>query len=66
MLEKDFRMLRLRSVAGIRMHHELGIRQVLGQDLTCSNRPDPHRPVLRFWEKSHPTLRRSFLGGVPP
>jgi len=31
MLEKDFRMLRLRSVAGIRIHHELGIRQVLGQ-----------------------------------
>src|SRR5215469_16638489 len=31
MLEKDFRMLRLRSVAGIRTHHELGIRQVLGQ-----------------------------------
>ena len=32
MLEKDFRVLRLRSVAGIRIHHELGIGQVLGQE----------------------------------
>jgi hypothetical protein len=29
MLEKDFRVLRLRSVAGIRIHHELGVWQVL-------------------------------------
>jgi hypothetical protein len=32
MLEKDFRVLRLRSVAGIRIHHELRIWQVLGQE----------------------------------
>src|SRR5215470_17966278 len=32
MLEKDLRVLRLRSVAGIRIDHELGIRQVLGQE----------------------------------
>ena len=32
MLEKDFRMLRLRSVADIRIHHELGVWQVLGQE----------------------------------
>ena len=31
MLEKDFRVLGLRSVAGIRIHHELGIGQVLRQ-----------------------------------
>jgi hypothetical protein len=31
MLEKNFRMLRLRSVAGIWIHYELGIRQVLRQ-----------------------------------
>ena len=31
MLEKDFGVLRLRSVAGIRIHHELGIWQVPGQ-----------------------------------
>ena len=31
MLEKDFCVLRLRSVAGIRIHHELGIGQVLRQ-----------------------------------
>jgi hypothetical protein len=29
MIEKDFRVLGLRSVAGIRIHHELGIGQVL-------------------------------------
>ena len=32
MLEKDFRVLRLRSMAGIRIHHELSIRQVLSQE----------------------------------
>ena len=32
MLEKDFRVLRLRSVAGIRIHHELRVGQVLGQE----------------------------------
>ena len=32
MLEKDVRVLRLRSVTGIRIHYELGIRQVLGQE----------------------------------
>ena len=32
MFEKDFRVLRLRSVAGIRIHHELGIGQVLSQE----------------------------------
>src|SRR6516165_777967 len=32
MLEKDFSMLRLRSVTGVRIHHELGIRQVLGKE----------------------------------
>src|SRR5262249_45183816 len=32
MLEKDFSVLRLRSVTGFRIHHELGIRQVLGQE----------------------------------
>ena len=31
MLEKDVRVLRLRSVAGIRIYYELGIRQVLRQ-----------------------------------
>jgi hypothetical protein len=31
MLEKDFRVLRLRPMAGIWIPHELGIRQVLGQ-----------------------------------
>jgi hypothetical protein len=31
MFEKDFRVLRLRSVARIRMHHELGVGQVLRQ-----------------------------------
>src|SRR5215472_11608915 len=31
MLEKDFGVLRLGSVAGIRIHHELGIWQVLRQ-----------------------------------
>ena len=31
MLEKDFGVLGLGSVAGIRIHHELGIWQVLGQ-----------------------------------
>jgi hypothetical protein len=31
MLEKDYRVLRLGSVAGIRIHHELGIWQVLRQ-----------------------------------
>ena len=31
MLEKDLGVLRLRSVAGIRIHHELGIWQVLRQ-----------------------------------
>ena len=32
MIEKDFRVLRLRSVAGIRIHREPSIRQVLGQE----------------------------------
>lgn len=32
MLEQGFRVLRLRSVAGIRIHHELRVRQVLGQE----------------------------------
>ena len=32
MFEKDFRVLRLRSVAGIRIDHEQGIRQVLSQE----------------------------------
>ena len=31
MLEKDFGVLGLRSVAGIRIHREQSIRQVLGQ-----------------------------------
>ena len=31
MLEKDFRVLRLCSVAGIWIHHELGVWQVLRQ-----------------------------------
>jgi len=32
MLKKDVRVLRLRSVTGIRIHHELSVRQVLGQE----------------------------------
>jgi hypothetical protein len=32
MLEKDFRVLRGRCVVGIRIHHELGIGQVLLQE----------------------------------
>jgi len=31
MLKEDFRMLRLRPVAGVRIHDELSIGQVLGQ-----------------------------------
>jgi hypothetical protein len=53
MLEKDFCVLRLHSVAGIRIHHELGIRQVLGQEEGVDRHdndvpsPSPRRVVLR-------------------